>query len=204
MSVHDDLLAEIVELVKSHTGVSTVTANTRLYSDLGMTGDDADAFMKAFAVKYGPDLGGLNWQRYFDHEPGTSDMLEPALVLAASMLRPSFAVRWHAARNAKRDITVAHLADVARAKVWRDPDESFRRDPKSQPLTLIFSVISLVTMAFFVLLGGVVIYAFLAGELGNQTPLVLVGIVAMGLLPIYFAVVSWRQIQTKLDLAPRD
>ena len=43
----DTLLAEIIELAKNHTGKSSVTADTRLYADLGMTGDDANEFLLA-------------------------------------------------------------------------------------------------------------------------------------------------------------
>lgn len=204
MSADVDLLAEVVELVKSHTGAKTVTPDTRLYSDLGMTGAPAEQFLKTFVVKYSPDMGGLIWQRYFDDGTTTSDMLEPALVLTASVLSPAFAARWQNARSAEREITVAHLAEVASTRVWRDPDDSFRRAPKAgASLNLIFSAITLFTMAFFVLLAGVVTYAFIAGELGDQRPLVLFGIVAVGLLPIYAAYASWRRILTKLNLAPR-
>lgn len=198
----DALLNEITDLVKQHTGAKTVTAETRLYSDLGMTGDDAEEFLKAFIVKFEPDMGGLVWQRYFDDETATPDMLEPAFVLGASLLSPGFAVRWQAARDAERDITVAHLAEVARTKTWRDSD--LKRAPKPTPLPMVlFSLLTLLTMVFFVALAPVVTYAFLAGKLGDQQPLVLVGIVAIGLLPIYAAYACWRRIQSKLNSAPR-
>ncbi len=201
MSEPDTLLAEIVELVMQQTGAKAVTAETRLYADLGMDGDDALEFLNTFAEKYDVDLSTIVWGNFFDDEGGIADMLEPALVLAASVLSRTFAVRWQASRSAEREITIAHLADVARAKRWLAPDESFRRQIKMHPIGVIFSVITCVSLAFFVLLGGVVIYAFLNGELGDQKILVLLGIVAMGLAPIYLAFASWRQIQRKLASA---
>lgn len=198
----DDLLSEIVAQVKSHTGAKTVTAETRLHADLGMTGDDAEEFMTAFAVRYDVDMGALVWERHFDSEPTIADMLMPAMLFAASVLSPAFAVRWQRAREAEREITVAHLVETARAKVWRDPGVAFRRAPKSSLLTLTFSTLAVLMLAFFVVLGCVVIYAFLTGELGDKKVLALVGVAATGvLLPIYLCHASWRQIQDKLASA---
>lgn len=196
------LLAEIIELTKSHTGAKTVMAETRLYADLGMTGDDAERFLQAFAIRYDVDMGSLEWQRYFENEPTMADMLMPALALGASLLSPAFAVRWQSAREAEREITIAHLAEVASTKVWREPDAAFRRAPKSNGLTLIFSALALLTMAFFAAIGVAVISAFLSGGLGERRVLVLIGIATTGvLLPIYLCYASWRQIQRKLASA---
>ena len=199
------LLAEIIDLAKSHTGAKTVTADTRLHADLGMTGDDAERFLQAFAIKYDVDMGALEWQRYFENEATMADMLMPAMVLGASVLSPAFAVRWQAAREAEREITIAHLAVVANEKAWREPDGSFRREPKSNALTLIFSTLALLTMGFFLAIGVAVLYAFLTGALGERQVLVLVGIAATGIaLPIYLAYASWRQISAKLASAPSE
>lgn len=203
MSDTDDaLLAEIIEQAKSHTGAKTVTSETRLHADLGMTGDDAERFLQAFAIKYDVDMGALEWQRYFENEPTMADMLMPAMVLGASVLSPAFAVRWQTAREAEREITIAHLVEVASEKVWREPDASFRRAPKSNALTLVLSVLALLTMGLFVAIGVAVLHAFLTGALGEQRVLVLIGIAATGVaLPIYLCYASWRQIQRKLASA---
>lgn len=198
----EDALSEIVAEAKSHTGAKTVTAETRLHADLGMTGDDAERFLQAFAIKYDVNMEALEWQRYFENEPTMADMLMPALVFGASVLSPTFAVRWQSAREAEREITIAHLAEVASTKVWREPDAGFRRAPKSNELTLIFSALALLTMGFFVAIGIAVLYAFLTGALGERRFLVLVGIAATGIvLPIYLAYASWRQISAKLASA---
>lgn len=204
MSEADDaVLAEIIELAKRQTGAKTVTATTRLYSDLGMTGDDAQEFLTAFAVKYDVDMSSLVWLRYFDDESTMADMLEPAMALAASILNPSFAVRWQSAHDAEREITIGHLVDIAREKVWREPHESARLPRKSLALGLIFSAFALLILGFFVLLGVVVIYAFLTGQLGEQKILALVGVAAMSIvLPVSLAFASWRQISAKLASAP--
>lgn len=197
----DALLAEIIELAKTHTGKSVVTPETRLYSDLGMTGDDARDFLLKVATTYDIDMERLVWLRFFDDEPSTNDLMEPAITLAASVLSPSFAVRWQAARDAEREITLAHLADVARAKVWSDPGDAYRRTRGNSPLVLIFSAASLLLLAFFVLLGAVVAYAFLTGQLGNQNMIALLGVVAVSVLPFFFAFASWRSIERKLASA---
>lgn len=195
----DEALSEIIEAAKSHTGAQTVTSETRLHADLGMTGDDAERFLQAFAIKYDVNMEALEWQRYFDNEPTMADMLMPAMVLGASVVSPAFAVRWQGAREAEREITIAHLAEVASLKVWRQPDAGFRRAPKSNGLTLIFSTLALLTMGFFIAIGIAVLYAFFTGALGERRVLVLVGIAATGVvLPIYLCYASWRQIRRKL------
>lgn len=199
---NDAVLAEIIESAKAFTHAKTITPQTRLYADLGMDGDDADEFLTPFAARYGVDMRPMVWQRFFSNEPTMTDMLTPALILAASVLSPSFAVRWQAARHAEREITVAHLADVSRSKVWRDPSEASARKHKLSILTLLFSSIALLVLAFFVVLGVVVIYAVLAGEMGEQKVLALVGVAAMSIVsPFYLAYDSWRQISAKLASA---
>ncbi|MEQ1811966.1 MAG: DUF1493 family protein [Terricaulis sp.] len=201
MSADDTLLEEIIELAKNRTGKSAVTPETRLYADLGMTGDDAHEFLLAFATKYDVDMERLIWLRFFDDEPSTNDLMAPAITLAASVLSPSFAIRWQAARDAEREITIAHLADVARAKVWSDPGDAYRRTRGHSPLVLIFSAASLSLLAFFVLLGIAVGYAFLAGQLGDKNYIALLGVLAVSVLPFFFAFSSWQSIQRKLASA---
>jgi len=195
----DAVLAEIIELARDQTGVKTITPHTRLYSDLGMTGDDAQEFMTAFAVKYDVDMGSFIWLRYFDDEG--SDMMAPAIALAASVLSPSFAVRWLAAHEAEREITIAHLVKVAGERIWFEPSDALKRKPDPRVLTLIFSVLSVLVSAFFVFGSAVVLYALLAGDLGEKNLLVVFGVIATGLVFPWLAYASWRNIQRKLASA---
>lgn len=203
MSEADDaVLAELIESAKALTGAKTVTSATRLYADLGLTGDDAEMFMAAFANRFGVDMAGFTWLRFFEDESNMADMLMPALMLGASVLSPGFAVHWQRARDAEREITIAHLVEVAQRKAWQDPSEAFKRAPKPMGLTLIFSAAAILILAFFLVLGVVVISGFLAGELGEQRVLALVGVAAMSIaLPAYLIYASWRQIQRKLASA---
>jgi len=196
---NDDVLAEIIELARCQTGATTITANTRLYSDLGMTGDDAQEFMTAFAVKYDVDMSEFVWLRYFDDEG--SDMMAPAIALITSVLSPSFAVRWQAARDAEREITIAHLVEVAHERAWRDPGDAFESKRNPNVLTLIFSALAVVVSAFFMLGSAIVLYALLAGELGETNLLVAFGVIATGLVFPGLAYASWRNIQRKLASA---
>jgi hypothetical protein len=198
----DAVLAEIIQLARDQTGAKHITAGSRLYTDLGMTGDDADEFMMAFAAKYDVDLSSMNWLQYFDNESSMADMLEPAMAIAACVLSPSFAARWQAARDAEREITIAHLVEVAREKTWRDPGEAFRRPPKLSALGLILSTITMIAFLAFALIGVIVIYAFLNGQLGEQRVLALVGVAAMSILfPVYSVYAAWRSIGAKLASA---
>lgn len=197
----DSLLEEIAELARDHTGEKTVTLATRLYGDLGMTGDDAHEFLLGFAIKYDVDMGELIWLRYFDDEGTANDLMGPAIALAASVLSPAFAVRWQAAREAEREIDIAHLAEVARVKRWINPGEAMRRNRRDSPLLLLFSAATLLVMAFFVILGVVVAHGLLTRQLGQRDVLPLVGIVAASVLPLFFALNSWRAIERKLASA---
>lgn len=200
MSVIDDtLLAELIELAKHHRESDEVRADTRLYADLGLTGDDAGNLMTAFAAKYEVDMSAFVWLRYFDNE--SSNLMEPAIALAACALSPSFAVRWHAAHDSEREITVAHLADVARAKVWRHPEQAFGRTQAPHFPTLVFSVLSVFLAAFFLLGSLAVLHAFLNGQLGDKNLLVLLGVIATGLVFPGLAFASWRSIGAKLASA---
>lgn len=195
----DQVLAEIIELARNQTGANTITANTRLYADLGMTGDDAQEFITAFAVKYDVDMESFIWLRYFDDEG--SDMMAPAMALIASVLSPSFAVRWQAAHAAEREITIGHLVDVVSERTWRDPGNAFLRKRNPIVLTLILSTVSLVVSVFFVLGSAIVLYALLAGELGETNLLAAFGVIATGLVFPWLAYASWRNIQRKLASA---
>jgi len=195
----DDVLAEIIELARSQTGAKTITANTRLYSDLGMTGDDAQEFMTAFAVKYDVDMESFIWLRYFDDEG--SDMLAPAMALIASVLSPSFAVRWQAAHEAEREITIAHLVDIATERTWRDPGEAFKRKRNPMVLTVIFSTVAVLFSILFVLMSVIVLHALLSGKLGEENLLTVFGVIATGLVFPWLAYASWRNIQRKLASA---
>lgn len=200
MTAENDLVRDIAKLVEPFAHKSA-TANTRLYSDLGLTGDDADALMKAFVVKYDVDMSNFVWLRYFEDEPTLNDLMGPAMALAASVLSPSFAVRWQAARNAEREITIAHLAAVAAAKTWIEPGDDFRRRQRASALLPLFSAASVLVMAFFALLGPMVIYVFLTGGLGERNALALIGILAVSILPFFLAFTSWRAIRRKLASA---
>lgn len=196
---HDQVLAEIIELARNQTGAKTITAETRLYSDLGMTGDDAQEFMTAFAVKYDVDMESFVWLRYFGDEG--SDMLGPAIALFASVLSPSFAVRWQAAHEAEREITIAHLVEIAAERSWRDPSDAFKRKRNPLVLSLIFSIVAVLMSAFFVFGSALVLHALLSGKLGEKNLLVVFGVIATGLVFPWLAYTSWRNIQRKLASA---
>ena len=69
------------------------------------------------------------------------------------------------------------------------------------PLVLFFSALSMVAMGFFVMLGVIVAYALVTGQLGQTHPLALAGVVAVSVLPLYLAFASWRAISHKLASA---
>lgn len=198
----DQVLAEIIELARHQTGAKAITANTRLYADLGMTGDDAQEFMTAFAVKYDVDMESMVWLRFFDNESSMTDMLEPAMAMAISVLNPSFALRWQAAEDAEREITIGHLVEIARERKWRDPDATFQRRRKVSVFGFVFSVFTALVFTCFVPFGVIAIYALLHGQLGAQNLLVILGFAAVTIFfPLYAVYATWRAISAKLASA---
>lgn len=201
MSTDDVVLAEIIALAKHVSEVDSVGPNARLFSDLHLDGDVAREFMERFAGQYDVDMTNFVWLRYFGDEG--FDMMGPAFAMAASVLSTDFALRWHQAREAEREITIEHLVDVARTRVWRDPGVEFRMPPTQSVVMLAFSAVSVLVTAFFLLLGIAVIYGFLTGELGDGGLLTLFGIAAVSIFfPAYLAFGSWRNIERKLASAP--
>jgi acyl carrier protein len=192
-----DLFGEIAALAAKHgeTSADTITPQTRLAGDLGLDGDDAHEFVAAFSEHYGVDFDGFVWLRYFGDEGW--DFLRPTLVAAAKALSPAFARRWRAAQDAEREVTIAHLVEVAQAKRWRHPgpEHAVARRP-SAFATLLGAAMSLPILALGAF-GLIALYGLATGAVAAR---LLQGavVVLMAAMPFYFGWVSWRNIQRKL------
>lgn len=66
-----DLPGSIIRMIADKTGISPdqISIDSRLYQDLGMTGDDAGEFLADFAEAFQVDLGGFRFSDHFTGEP---------------------------------------------------------------------------------------------------------------------------------------
>jgi hypothetical protein len=81
--------------------------NSRVEADLGITGDDAWAFMEQFASRFGVSMTGFVHQDYFGPE-GCNPLTQCwSLLFGKPLIR--------------REITVQHLVSVAQVGCWLAP-----------------------------------------------------------------------------------
>jgi hypothetical protein len=86
-----------------------ISPGTRLREDLGLDGDDVDEFLEGLADRFGVDLTGFDFYRYFREEPH---------------LLWLFTQWWHARRRGQwqtQPITVADVVRTVREKRWIAP-----------------------------------------------------------------------------------
>ena len=195
-----DTLADIAALAAQFAGreISEIAPGTRLYADLGLTGDDAHGLMAVFAERFSVDMGGFVWLRYFDDEGW--NMLDPAVVMAASLVSRGFMAQWAAATSAEREITISHLADVAARRAWFEPGAEHHR-PRRTAFANVLSLAAAVATAFLVLVGALACYGYLTGALGDAHRLAAIGLFAMTLLPLVLVWASIRNVRRKLASA---
>lgn len=190
------LIDEIADLVARTADAprERVNASTRLFSDLGMDGDDAHDVMQAFCARYPVDMSTFHWRRYFGDE-GWS-MGQPAVVLVLQAASRSFRERWATAERAEREITVAHLARVAEAGHWFEPDEPMT--PRVRWIGVVIGVFGATPAVAFLLFSAVLIGEGVVSR--SPTPL-LIG-AALALFPALVFGTAWLSIQRKLASAP--
>ena len=104
---------------------------TRLFSDLHLDGDQAAGFMAAFTNGFGPDMSGFLLAALFQRR-GHGHALARARGAGASG-EPGLAAQWRAAKAEEREITLAHLTDVAEAGAWAiGAEHAPRRKPAAR------------------------------------------------------------------------
>jgi hypothetical protein len=195
-----ELFGEIAALAADYsaTPLEEIGRETRLLGDLSLDGDDASAFMKAFADRFGVDFDGFVWLRYFGDEG--LDLLAPALAFAARAISPAFARRWRAAREAEREITIGHLVRVAGARRWIHPAEA---SPPRGPHAFgeVLSALMLLIVLFLSALGALALYGYFTGRIGDISLPSLLGLLAAVAGTLFLIWASWRNVQRKLASA---
>ena len=140
----DTLEEEVLDFTARywHMDRDELSTSTRLSEDLGMDGDDAFEFFRAFGEEFKVNLDGLhaNWKQHFSPEVGAASFgviaaicvcvtagfwlgdvlgILPSWGWAIALMGIAFAVyqRWFA-RKGMLSITVGDLVDSARSGRW--------------------------------------------------------------------------------------
>lgn len=108
---------DLIEFVAMQTGVRPyeITANTTLFGDLSLDGDDAVEFFEEFKKKYGVNLDGYRHNKYF----GDEGMWPWEIIrLTWAFLRKIRGEDPHIIAGLE-PITITRLVEVANAQCWR-------------------------------------------------------------------------------------
>jgi hypothetical protein len=123
-----EVSAELEAFVRDEIGLSPkkpLQASDTLEDDLGVTGDDADEFMGAFAKRFNVEPGDFDFHRYFEMEGLT---IWPFSILTMWLHR-----RWGIRQYDQREpLTLAMLQRAIALGVW---DSERLREPKTRPGT---------------------------------------------------------------------
>src|SRR5438067_2263147 len=69
-SMNESLTSEVIHFVAQKTGITSerITAETTLFGDLGVDGDDARELFRAFSEQFHVNLSGFQFARHFGNE----------------------------------------------------------------------------------------------------------------------------------------
>lgn len=95
----------VIGFVSEFTGCdsSSIARERRLGEDLGIDGDDAAEFMRAFAARFSVDLTSFKSARYYGPEAGWNPVAAVYYIIAGNQLEP---------------ISVDRLVEAAERGTW--------------------------------------------------------------------------------------
>jgi hypothetical protein len=118
MSMASELSIELREYLKrcglSKRKIAQCSGNTRMYHDLGLYGDIAEAYMEVLADHYHVDLSGFEFDKFFPPEFAGKNTLIGALLSIVP-----FAGYVTRQRGEYLPLTLEMIESVMRAKQWR-------------------------------------------------------------------------------------
>lgn len=97
----------------SESEIAQCSGSTRIYHDLGIYGDIAEAYMEVLAGRYHVDLSGFEFEKFFPHEFAG----ESALTRALLWILP-FAGKAARQRNEYLPLTLERIDRAIRSKRW--------------------------------------------------------------------------------------
>ncbi len=116
----DEIVSELLDMAAIYCGpIRRSTAASRLFHDLGLSGEDAIDYLHEVFRRYGVRSEGFRFDEYFPDEA------EGAFVHLLSLLSPI--KRWW------KELTVEHLVKVCMSKRWFDPQPRSVRGTSAEP-----------------------------------------------------------------------
>ncbi len=107
----------VIYLIAELAGVSPsrITSSTRIREDLGVDGDDASEFMKAFAIRFQVDLAAFQLARHFGPEGSWSPIYALYCLFTG--------------KGRTEPITVAQLVEAAERGIWTPTNQVLQPTP---------------------------------------------------------------------------
>ncbi|MBN1910126.1 MAG: DUF1493 family protein [Pirellulales bacterium] len=120
MVIDEGVLADVCELVRQHAGKGVnLTAESTLFGDLGIWGDDAVELMTEFHHRFGVDLSHFDYSNHF--LPEAYSCLQSAFLPCVAAAR---FFRRHLSRKTPEEaehlvpITLSQLAEAVQMQSW--------------------------------------------------------------------------------------
>lgn len=117
MPMASELSAELRGYLKhcglSESRIAQCSGSTRMYHDLDLYGDIAEAYIEVLAERYHVDLRGFEFEKFFPHEFAGKGVLARALLWVLP-----FAARVARQRNEYLPLTLERIDRALRSKRW--------------------------------------------------------------------------------------
>lgn len=192
----DPVIDEIIALLADTNDPTKVTAHSRLLTDLGLDGEDASDFIEAFAERFDVDFSSFRWLRCFGDEG--LDALAPTIAALRRAFSTKTRLRWRAAHEAEREISIIHLADVAKTKRWIEPGPEAARATPRPPVRALQPVLALLVPLPFIALCIAAVLVFVAAPDITSEAIAAV-FVSLAALILW---TPWRNVTRKLESSP--
>ena len=176
--------------------VSDIRMTQRLLADLGIDGDDAHALLKEIAVQFDVDFESFVWLRYFGDEGW--DLFAPTIT-ALRCTQPAFARRWRAAKDAEREITVSHLAEVISARKWIESDMPRQLADHGWAQGVLAVVMSIAGITMLVVPAVYLAAIFTEAPAASDRLGMWAGFIAFLAVAAFLLRSSWRNVSRKAD-----
>ena len=116
--MNQEILEKVYSFTAEQTGVpqNSLTPETTLEKDLGVTGDDGEEFMQAFSKVFGVDLSEFIFNQYF------WDEYETPIALIDNWFGPLFPMFKRSKKREKIPIKIADLMQAVTNGRWLSPN----------------------------------------------------------------------------------
>jgi len=96
---------EIIQFLKEETYEDSITSDTDIFNECGISGDDSHELIEKYQMKYGVDMSTYLWYFHCDEEGST--------FITGMFFKPPYK------RVTRIPITPKMLTDFANSKIWK-------------------------------------------------------------------------------------